>query len=210
MAGHQTRIAPGRFDIDDHGVGLEIAVMHARRGEGLFKNQLRLLKSLRDVAEDRLNVRMDVRNIGQRQTENFVAAQVLMQNRRLGSHGFDRVMDRLHFFIIDDNPAERLFGDLRRLRRDDSHPLADEAHGLLRQHRHVLQSSADQAARQVVGGEDGKDAFDVFRRGSIDAADARMGIGASQAFTPDHAGPFDIRGVAHGAGYFRLAVETGC
>ena len=155
--------APGRFDIDDHGVGLEIAVMHARRGEPLFKNQLRFLKSLRDVAEDRLNVRMDVGNIGQRQTENFVAAQVLVQDRRLGSHGLDRVMDRFHFFIIDDNPVERLFGNLRRPRRDDSHPLADEAHGLLRQHRHVPQSSADQAARQVVGGEHGKNAFDVFR-----------------------------------------------
>jgi hypothetical protein len=168
------------------------------------------LKALRDVAEDRLNARMNVRNIGQRQTENFVAAQVRMQKRRLGSHGLDRVMDRLQFFVIDDNPAERLFGYLRRLRRDDHHPLADEAHGLLRQHRHVLQSSADQAARQVVGGEDGKDAWDFCRRGSINAADARMGIGAAQAFTPDHAGPLDIRGVAHGAGYFRLPVKTGC
>ena len=119
-------------------------------------------------------------------------------------------MDRFHFFIIDDNPVERLFGNLRRPRRDDSHPLADEAHGLLRQHRHVPQSSADQAARQVVGGEHGKNAFDVFRRGGIDAADARVGIGTSQAFAPDRARPVDIRGVAYPTGDFRLTVETGC
>jgi hypothetical protein len=70
--------------------------MHARGGEGLFKNQLGLLKSLRDVAEDRLNMRMDVGNIRQRQTKNFVAAQILMHHRRVGSHGFDRIMDRFH------------------------------------------------------------------------------------------------------------------
>jgi hypothetical protein len=175
-----------------------------------FENQLRLSESLRDIAEDRLNVRMDIGNVRQRQTKNFVAAQVLMQNRRLGGHGFNRVMDRFHFLIIDGNPAKRLFGDRRRLGRDDRHPLADEAHGLLSQHRHVLQSSADQAARQVIRGENRKDAFDVFRRGGIDAADARVGIGTSQAFAPDHAGSFDIRGVAHGARHFRLTVETGC
>ena len=119
-------------------------------------------------------------------------------------------MDGFQFFIVDDDPAQRLFGDLRRLRRDHRHPLTDEAHGLLRQHRHVLQSPADQAARQVVRGEDGKDTFDFFHSGGIDAADARVGIRAAQAFTPDDAGPFDIRGIAHRAGYFRPPVETGC
>jgi len=90
--------------------------------------------------------------------------------------------------------GERLLGHVGIVGGDGHHPLADVAHAIAREERHVAQLQADEHGRQVSAGHHRVDATQATRGARVDADDPRVRQGAAQALGEELARPPDVRG----------------
>ena len=176
-------------------VGLEVAVMGKLGAEGVLEDPVGLAEASVHVAqreaEDRLHVR--VRPLGRRA---LVGAGVLVHEGGAGLDRRDGIDDGRQILVLHVDEGERLFRDVGIERRGHRDLLADEAHAVARQHRHVEHAPPHQHVRKVPRGEDGQDAGHGPGLRRVDADDPRVGQRAAQGLAPDEPGQGHVGGVA--------------
>jgi len=81
-----------------------------------------------------------------------------MDKRRLGSHGFYRIDDRLEFLVVDFDEAEACFCRRSAVRCHHRDFLAGEAYNARREQRQIEDSSAIASRWEVGRGQNGPNA----------------------------------------------------
>ena len=76
-----------------------------------------------------------------------------MQHRRVGFSGFDRIEQRLQFFVFDLDQIDRLFGREPRLCGHCRNFFADEPDHAIRNDRRVVDTAADAQTGHILTGE---------------------------------------------------------
>ncbi len=136
-----------------------------------------------------------------------VARHLGVQHGRVGREGRLGVEDGRQRLVLDLHERQRLLGHVGVLGGDGDDALADVAHTVASEQRHVAQADADERARQVGAGEDGMDAGHAARGAHVEVDDARVRVGAAQALRPELSGAHHVGGKARLPGDFRLALD---
>ena len=130
-----------------------------------------------------------------------------MDERRAGLDRFDRIEHGGQVLVLDLDERQRLFRDVRIERGHHGDLLADEAHAIAREQRHVEHAAPDEEVRHVRGREDREHAGQRASLHGVDADDARVRERAAQGFAPDHPGQRHVRGIPRRARDLVGAVE---
>ncbi len=161
-------------------MGLEVHVLHARRRIGHFVDGVGFLEALRHVADLALQRAEDVAVLG----DDLV---LVVQQRRPGLHGGDRIEHRRQDFIVDVEGAAAGLGRGLAFADHRGDALADEAGHIVQDVGVVgidemvfVQRGAVEPARHVFPGKDGDDTGYGQCLGPVDARDAGMGVRRAQ------------------------------
>jgi hypothetical protein len=91
--------------LDHDRMGFEVALVRPLSGEALLENEISFGKSLSVIARAPFGVVMQVRNIQQRRTEAVVTSEVLVDQRRVGRHRLQRIVNGGQFLVVDFDAA---------------------------------------------------------------------------------------------------------
>ena len=109
----------------------------------------------------------------------LVAGQVRVKQGCTGLDSREGVEHRIELFVLDFDQAERLLGQVGILGGQGRHAVADKAHDLSGQDRHILQSTANQGRWDVLSGDHGVDACQRPSLLDVDPHDAGVRMGAA-------------------------------
>ena len=191
------------IDGDHARMGLQIGLMNVLGRKSIFENVIGIAKSLLDIPESPLVMRIDIVDGRAVIRQPLVVLQPLVQLRRAFGDRHQRIENGGQLFILDFDQLRRFFRDVAVLGRHDGHFLADEAHAISRQHGHVSQPSAGQYRGNIRRGEYGQDSRIGSCPPGIDATNASVRIGAAQDFAPYRARQKIIGCVKRFSGNFR-------
>ena len=165
------------------------------RAEFVFEHMRGFGKCLVDVAAAQLG--------GEREVGVLLALEVLEVGEAAGRlelvvhigfrrHGFDFVVDRLHFLVFGDDGVGGSFGDVRVGGEHHRDRLADETDLFHRQDRLIVERWAvigiGDDLDDILCGDDAIDAGHFFRRAGVDRFDAAMRDGRTEDLAVQHAG----------------------
>ena len=200
--------APVIVDGYDAGEGLDVSLVAAGDGEGVFQNNVCVFKALGQVAlgpgEPGLPV---VYVLGQdAEGRAFVGFDIVVKQGRVRRHRFPGIEDRGKRFVLDVDQQQRLFGGFRRHR---GNPVADVADPVPAEDGQVPKDFAHVETRVVLTGNDSLDAGYAPGRRGIDPPDAGVGMGAAQDLAPEHPWQVDIGSKAGSSGHFVRSLDVG-
>ena len=184
----------------DRAVGFGRRVLDRRHLIALFENVIRRGEAALDVAEANLLVVVDV-VVGE-----GVFGIGLIDHRRAGLHRLLDVKDRRQRFVVNADLRQGLEGFALAVRDDGDDRLALVANLVDGERRLVILAEIDQAeqrieiARHVGATDDPAHAGAALRFGKVDAANARMGVGAAQDLEMQHALQLVVVEISRGRG----------
>ena len=185
----------------DGNVRLQRAMVERGAAEDILVDDVRLAEADLHVAFAHAHVVDPVRAVLEAQTSRgrlFVAADLLVDERRAGLQRVDRIEDGRQLLILDVDELGRLRGGVRCIgdhRGDDVAHVAgliDRDDGLILEGGAVI---GEEVVRQILAGEHEDDARHGERAGAVDADDASVGVRAADASSVRHPGELDIERV---------------
>ena len=118
------------------------------------------------------------------------------------------IEDRRQLLVLDLDHACGLLGCRARIGRNRDDLLADEAHAVDGQHRHVLEAAAPASEGEVTPGEDDAYAGDRLRAARVDAEDPRVRDGTAHEGAPQQIGQALVRPEARSPGDLELCLRS--
>ena len=184
-----------RFGADHAGVGFDVGLVHQLGVEGVLEDQVGLGEALLHVALPPGYVREHVVDVRFGLRQPLVAGHIRVQRRSVRLHCLVGVEDGGQFLVLHVYEQQGFLDAFLGLGGDRGHLLADEAHHVAGQHRHIPQAAAHQRVGQVGGGDHGMDARHGLRLLGVDADDAGVGEGRAQRLAPQHPRQGHVGGV---------------
>ncbi len=167
------------------------------------------MKPRLDIAVGPLAVGLDVGQLDVALGRVFVRHGIFVKERRAWGDRFNGIGDVRQFLIVDVDEMERLRGDLVAISSHGGHRLADVAHAILRQKRHVFHSQADHDSGDIGTGDETAHARQLCGFARVDAEDARVGQGGAQHLRRKGGGKGQVCSIAHAARYFLRPLDAG-
>src|SRR5690606_30398 len=182
----------------DGALRLKEGVLDRRRVVGPLDDHIGLFEALLDVAVAHLNV-----------LEQVAGLPLLVDDRSVLAAGIDRVVHDAERLVLNLDEADRLFCDLRRLRRDNGDRVAHVANLVAAQAGPVL---VDDAVNVLTGDilvrEHGMNTGQRLRLAGVDAEDAGVRVIGTLGACIEHAGEDVVVGVAGAARHLIYVVRA--
>ncbi len=187
--GEQPRAVP----LGQHGVGLEVALVHHGHPVRLLEDQIGLREALGHISPMEMRLLGDVDRLGRRGlalgdgdtgvSERFAGVGFrpgVGDRRRAHLHRFEGVDGDRQHGVLDVDQIERLLGDGQFVRRHRRHRLPDEDDAIDGEHGVGAGRCLALQLWDVGGGQHRADSRQRPRPAGVDADNTRVGVGAAK------------------------------
>src|SRR5215472_4363439 len=185
-------------------MGFEVALVPTRDLKRVLQYNISLTKTLVHVAFAPGEPGKSVMHIeGELVVGRAVISRhVRVEQRRARSHRFKWIEHRRQFFIVHSNARQRFFRGIERLRSHRGHSIADKAHQVPAQNRHVANLLTDKMIAEFLTRDNGFDSWHTTGMFHIDATNSRVGARAAENFSPERSRQTNIGGVYRATAHF--------
>ncbi len=162
-------------DLDGARLRLDVAVKTQWRAKRVLEDTGSIFEPGVKIAVCPLTVGLHVGQLGFTLRGVLISGRIVVQQRRARANRFDRIGDIRQFLVLHIDQIQCLLGDLVIVCGDGCNRLANVAHAVLGQKRHIFHAQTDHDCRYIGTGDNAADAWQLCCHGCINPDNARMG-----------------------------------